>query len=93
LYQVTTLQLAEKLIFSEGYGLQAVRKSFAMNPALAAEGVISSPSDFFRKLFSRAVEARQLRALAPEGEVLRLSKLSENLWFLNGTGLSPCVRK
>jgi hypothetical protein len=38
LYQGTTLQLAEKLIFSEGYGLQAVRKCLAMNPALAAEG-------------------------------------------------------
>ena len=27
-----------KTYFSEGYGLQAVHKCFAMNPALAAEG-------------------------------------------------------
>jgi hypothetical protein len=36
---------------SEGYGLQPVRKCFAMNPALAAEGLPSAPNiDFFRKL-------------------------------------------
>jgi hypothetical protein len=32
---------------SEGYGLQAVRKCFAMNPALAAEGRFPSKKDFF----------------------------------------------
>jgi hypothetical protein len=34
------LQAAEKVIFPEGYGLQAVRKYFAMNSALAAEGTV-----------------------------------------------------
>jgi hypothetical protein len=31
---------------SEGYGLQAVRKCFAMNPALAAEGRFPSKQHF-----------------------------------------------
>src|ERR1700729_2859214 len=35
---------------SEGYGLQAVRKCFAMNPALAAEGPSTPNGTFFRSL-------------------------------------------
>jgi hypothetical protein len=42
-------------MFREGYGLQAVRKCFAMNPALAAEGPFPSKQRFFRKLFSRVL--------------------------------------
>ena len=38
LYQGKTLEAAEKLALSEGYGLQAVHNCCVMNPALAAEG-------------------------------------------------------
>ena len=48
-----TLELAENS-GSEGYELQLVRKCFATNPALAAEGRFPSKQHFFRKLFSRA---------------------------------------
>jgi hypothetical protein len=54
LCQGTTSQLAEKTHVSEGYGLQAVRKCFATNPALAAEGRLPLKQHFFRSLFSRA---------------------------------------
>jgi hypothetical protein len=35
--------------FLEGYGLQAVRKSLAMNSALAAEGLLRSLQHFFQQ--------------------------------------------
>jgi hypothetical protein len=39
----------------EGYGLQAVRKCFAMNPALATEGYLPLQRGLFRSLFSPRV--------------------------------------
>jgi hypothetical protein len=41
------LQVAEKTHVAEGYGLQAVRKCFAMIPALAAEGTIPFKAALF----------------------------------------------
>jgi hypothetical protein len=38
--------------FFEGYGLQAVRKCFAMNPALEAEGAHFIPSRLFPQALS-----------------------------------------
>jgi hypothetical protein len=47
LYQGMTLDAAEKLALSEGYGLQAVHNCCVMNPALAAEGRYSSRNRTF----------------------------------------------
>src|SRR3984885_4227046 len=41
------------------YGLQAVRKCFVINPALAAEGPSPSKQHFFRKLLSGATTRRR----------------------------------
>jgi len=50
-YKGTTLEVVD----TRGYGLQAVRKCLAMNPAPTAEGRSSLEAGLFRKLFSRAV--------------------------------------
>lgn len=42
----------EEATFPEGYGLQAVRKCFAMNSALAAEGSPPLQKHFFRSLLA-----------------------------------------
>jgi hypothetical protein len=83
----TASQLAEKTHCSEGYGLQAVRKCFAMNPALAAEGLFSPEEGVFpqavqscRKSLSRktalAAEVRFSRRLNRNHPALKMPYLS-----------------
>jgi hypothetical protein len=43
-------QGAKMLIFPEGYGLQAVRKRFAISSALAAEGRITLQAPLFSQV-------------------------------------------
>jgi hypothetical protein len=56
LYQGTTLELAEKVSLLKGTGFSPYVSGCKPNRLQPLRGLVSSPRDFFRKLFGRALE-------------------------------------